>query len=65
MMTIVIMFKNGKELRMKCTNFKRKVNGLGELTSVEFEGGSENCFMWLDVSEIICIYRVFSDEVKE
>lgn len=64
-MTIVIMFKNGQELRMKCTNFKRKVDGLGQLTSIEYEGGSENAFAWIDINEILCIYRVMSDEVKE
>lgn len=62
-MTICFLFKNGKEVRMKCEKFTTKVDKLThQLTGYEFEGATENPLSWVDFSEISCIYRVFSDE---
>ena len=64
-MTIVIMFKNGKELRMKCKSFNVKSNIANVLTGWEYTGAIENAVTWISMDEVMCIYRVMSDEVKE
>lgn len=61
-MTIVIMFRNGTEFRMKCDEFNIKKNGLGQLTEITFDGLVENKPIWFDLREVLCIYRVLSDE---
>lgn len=65
MMTIVIMFKNGKELRMKCEGFNIKRSIGGELTGWEYKGAKENAITWMNMDEVLCIYRVISNEVRE
>ena len=61
-MTIVFVFKNGYEVRMKCEEFTTERNKLGQLQRWEAKGISENKVLEMDVSEILCIYRVLSDE---
>ena len=61
-MTIVIMFRNGTEFRMKCDEFNIKKNGLEQLTEITFDGLIENKPIWFDLREVLCIYRVLSDE---
>lgn len=61
-MTIVFVFKSGYEVRMKCEKFTINKNGLGQLQGWKAEGISENKVLEMDVSEILCIYRVLSDE---
>lgn len=61
-MTIVIMFRNGTELRMKCDEFNIKKNVLEQLTEANFDGLVENKPIWMDLREVMCIYRVLSDE---
>lgn len=61
-MTIVIMFRTGTELRIKCDGFNIKKNILEQLTEANFEGIVENKPIWFDLHEVLCIYRVISDE---
>lgn len=62
-MTIVIMFKNGKELRIKCENVSVKRSCYdNEIFSLKFTKPTENKPIELDFKEIQCIYRVLSDE---
>lgn len=64
-MTICILFKNGKEVRMECTLFKHKINSYGNLCGIEYKGSTENAILWLDSTEVACIYRVYSNEQEE
>ncbi len=65
-MTITILFRNGKELSVKCDSIDAERNTItGRITNIHFEGIKENKIMDLDFSEIIAIYRKISDEVKE
>ena len=62
-MTIVIVFKNGYELRTKCENVETTRNNLtGKITNISYEGITENKPLDINFDEIICIYRVMSDE---
>lgn len=61
-MTIVFVFKNGFELRMKCRDFLLNRNGLGMATGYEAKGLTENKPIWFDFENVLCIYRVLSDE---
>ena len=60
-MTIVIVFRNGTEIRMKCDEFKHTTRS-NALEKISWDGCIENPLVWVDVNEILCIYRVLSDE---
>lgn len=64
-MTICFVFKNGFELKMKCDEFSVKRNGLDQLAGYDAKGITENKPIDMDLSEVVCIYRVISDEVTE
>lgn len=64
-MTICFVFKNGFELKMKCDKFSVTRNGLDQLTGYNAEGITENKPIDMNLSEVICIYRVVSDEATE
>ena len=62
-MTIVIVFKNGYELRTKCKNVKISRDNLTDrVVNISYEGITENKPLDINFDEIICIYRVMSDE---
>lgn len=61
-MTIALLFKSGKEVRVKCDKFDIERNGLGAMTSISAEGITENKFLYVNMQELDCIYRVMSDE---
>lgn len=61
-MTIVLLFKSGKEVRVKCDKFDIERNGLGVITSFSAEEISENKFLYVDMQGLDCIYRIMSDE---
>lgn len=61
-MTIVIMFRNGTEFRMKCDELNIKKNSLGQLAEITYDGLIENKPIWFDLREVLCIYRILSDE---
>ncbi len=64
-MTTVIIFKNGKELKIKCDEFTTKTNGYGNFTGYEIKGIKENKPLYISFDQIVCIYRVIADEVEE
>ena len=64
-MTIVFVFKNGFELRMKCRDFLLHQNGLGIVTGYEAKDVTENKPIWFDIKDVLCVYRVMSDEDEE
>lgn len=64
-MTICFLFKSGYELKMKCKEFSTTKNGLGEFMSYEAKEVTENKPLYMDLSEVVCIYRVMTDEVEE
>ena len=62
-MTIVIVFKNGYELRTKCENVEVTRSDLtGRITNISYQGIEENKPLDINFNEVICIYRVVSDE---
>lgn len=62
-MTIVFVFKNGYELKAKCENFALTTDRLtGRVTGYEMDGIDNNKPLWLDLNEILCVYRVMADE---
>ena len=65
-MTITILFRNGKELSVKCDSVGIERDGMtGRITNLHFKGIKENKIMDLDFEEIAAIYRKVSDEVTE
>lgn len=64
-MTICTVFKNGYVQKMKCESFSIERSVTGEVTGYEAKGITENKIIFLDFNEILCIYRVMSDEVEE
>ena len=64
-MTITILFRNGKELPIKCDSVDAERNAItGRITELHFEGIKENKIIDLDFNEIIAIYRKISDEAE-
>lgn len=62
-MTIAIVFKNGFELRTKCEEIETARNNLtGRITNISYKGIKENKPIEVNFDEVICIYRVMSDE---
>ena len=62
-MTVVFVFKNGYELKVKCENITLTVNNLtGQITGYEMNGIEDNKLLYVDLNEILCIYRVNPDE---
>ena len=65
-MTITILFRNGKELSVKCRDVETERNTVtGRIISLNFKGVKENKILYLDFDEIISIYRHISDENDE
>ena len=64
-MTICIVFKNGYMQKMKCESFSIEYNTTGDVIGYEAKGITENEMIFLNFNEILCVYRVMSDEVKE
>lgn len=57
-MTIVFVFKNGFELRMKCTNFDASCNSItGRMVDFGADGVTENKPIDINYDELICVYR--------
>lgn len=57
-MTVVFVFKNGYELKVKCENFTLTVHSLtGQITGYEMDGIKDNKLLYVDFSEILCVYR--------
>ena len=61
-MTIVIVFKSGYELKVKCeeSTLSRGIDGV--INNIKFYGVTENKPLDINFKEVVCIYRVMSDE---
>lgn len=64
-MSIRFILKNGSEFTVKCENMTVHRNGLGAVTSYNFEGVTENKPIEVDMSQIAAVIRVLSDEIVE
>ena len=65
-MTITILFKNGKEISVKCDSVEiERDRTTGRITNLYFKGIKENKIMDLDFTEVVAIYRKVSAEVTE
>lgn len=58
MMTVVILFKNGTEVRVKCESVDISKSISGDLSRLYFRNAEENCPLWADLGEVLCVYRV-------
>lgn len=56
MITIGIIFRNGKEVQVKCTSFRMNYDG-AVLTSIHFDGERIPRILHLEPGEIVCIYQ--------
>lgn len=57
--TVVIVMKNGKELKVKCKEFEVQTNKLyGTLEGYKIKGIKENCPLYVNMRDIQFIYRV-------
>lgn len=57
-MKIVIVFKNGHTVEMKCDNCNIESSVLaGNITRIECEGVEDNQLLYVDFNEILCVYR--------
>ena len=57
-MKIVIVFKNGYTVEMKCDSYNIERSALtGEITGIECERVRDNQLLYMDFNEILCIYR--------
>ena len=64
-MTICFVFKGGYTLQTKCKKFSVSRNALGSITGYECEGITENKPIELNFAELLCVYRVLSDEESD
>lgn len=63
-MTIVILFDNGKEIRVKCSKCTIDKSFMTNLIeSIRFEEVKENLPTYIDFRHVIAVYRVQSDEM--
>ena len=62
-MTVVFVFKNGYELKVKCENITLTTSNLtGRIAGYQMDDIDSNKPLYIDVDEIICVYRVMADE---
>ena len=57
-MQIRIILKNGADFILKCDKFNGKKNGAGQITEIEWEGGTENIPLYLDTTGIVAIIQL-------
>ena len=62
-MTVVFVFKNGYELKVKCEYITLTTSNLtGRITGYQMDDIDSNKPLYIDIDEIICVYRVMADE---
>lgn len=61
-MTIVIVFKTGYQLKVKCEDCIVTRDGLGTVTNISFDDVTENKLIYSKLDDVLCVYRVVSDE---
>lgn len=63
-MKIVFCFKNGTQLVITCDEFSLTKNGLGDYTGYEIKGITDNKPLYINWSDITCIYRVMEGSAE-
>ena len=61
-MSIRVILKCGAEFTIKCDKFTLSKNGLGEATSYDISGITENKPVYLDFGQVAAIVRIYSGE---
>ena len=57
-MTVIFVFKNGYELKVKCENCTLSTNYLtGQITGYKMDGIEDNKPLYIDFNEILCVYK--------
>lgn len=57
-MKIIIVFRNGHTVEMKCDSYNIESNALtGKITGIKCEGVEDNQLLYVNFNEILCIYR--------
>lgn len=64
-MTIRFLFKNGHHVDMKCTDFVAKFGIDGNMVGYNAKGITENKIIDIDLNELVCVFRLLSDEKVE
>lgn len=65
MNTMIIGFKNGKELKIPCEESEIEKNGFAELTGMNFKGLKYIKPMYIDMSEILYVCCELESEEEE
>lgn len=63
-MKIVICFRNGFNLTVTCEEFTLTKNALDVYTGYEIKGIKDNKPLYINWSDIICIYRVMEGSAE-
>lgn len=64
MISMIIGFKNGKEIKVVCEEFTIEKDCFGDITSYEITGIKDNKPMYIDLKEVIYIIRDLKDEKR-
>ena len=57
-MTIIIRFRDGFELPIKCETFERTVNHItGKIIDYKITGIKDNKQLYMPLDDIVCIWR--------
>lgn len=65
MIHLRIILKSGVEFTTKVVKYTAKYDNDTKLTNLEVQGCTENYPVYLDLSEVVAIVRVFSNERGE
>ena len=61
-----IIFKNGKILTIKCEDFTVTRSELtNEITKISWKGITDHKPLYIDLSEVMCVYQVLTKEEVE
>ena len=61
-MQIVIMLKNGQEVSVDCEECETTADAFGALTEISFKAATDKRIMYMKLSEVVCVYRIFDNE---
>lgn len=57
-MTIVVLFKNGKEVEIECCSCRTKYNtATGDLLNIHIEGATKNHVLYFQLNDISAVYQ--------
>lgn len=63
-MTIVVLFKCGKEIEFECRDCSTKYNtATGDLLNIHIEGATKNHVLYLQLDDISAVYQ--KGEIKK